>query len=58
MEIGSENSFKVLPTPLKPLYAIPPPRMTRYEKQPMAMAALTSDSGAGSVMGEPSVVIA
>ena len=30
MEMGSENSFNVLPTPFRPLPAIPPERITRY----------------------------
>ena len=37
---------------------MPPDRMTMYDRQPSAMAALMSDSGAGSEIGVPRVVAA
>ena len=49
--------MSVLPTPRSPLPAMPPDRITRYDITPIAIAPLMSDSGAGSAIDSPSVVI-
>ena len=54
---GQRKSFSVFPTPRIPLPTMPPDRMTMYDRQPSAMAALMSDA-AGSEIGVPRVVAA
>ena len=58
IDMGSENSFKVFPTPFNLFSAIPPDKMTRYERHPIVIAPLMSASGAGSAIDAPCVVSA
>ena len=58
MEIGSENSLSVRPTPRSPLLKMPPDKIARYDRQPMAIAPLMSESGAGRATVWPAVVMA
>ena len=56
--MGSEKSLSVFPTPFKPFDTSPPSNITEYDTHPTAIAPLMSESGAGSDIGGPLVVIA